>query len=42
VVRTERISPQIDHWEIAVFLHEIDREERAAIDDYIASGARPV
>ena len=42
VVRSEPISPRIDHYEIAVFLHEVSDEERAAIDAYIKSGARPV
>jgi hypothetical protein len=42
VVRCEPLSPRIDHYEIAVFLHEVTDAERAAIDAYIASGARPV
>jgi len=35
VVRCEKISAQVEHYEIAVFLHEMDEEARAAIEEYV-------
>ena len=37
VVRCEKISAVLDHYEIAVFLPEIDTEGRAAIASYVGS-----
>ena len=37
VVRCEPISQMIDHFEVAVFLHELNAKERAAIQTYIES-----
>ena len=35
VVRCEPISQMIDHYEVAVFLHELNEKERGAIQEYI-------
>ena len=35
VVRCEPISQMIDHYEVAVFLHELNDKERKAIQAYI-------
>ena len=35
VVRCEPISQLIDHFEVAVFLHELNQKERDAIQSYI-------
>ena len=35
VVRCERISPGVEHYEVAVFLHELDEEDRQAIDELV-------
>jgi hypothetical protein len=40
VVRCERISKVIDHYEIAVFLHEMAETDRDAIEAFVA--ARPL
>ncbi len=37
VVRCEKISAAIDHYEIAVFLQEMAEPDRAAIDAYVAT-----
>lgn len=39
VVRCEPISTGVDHYEIAVFLHETGEQERAAIDAFVAARA---
>jgi hypothetical protein len=43
VVRCERISAALEHYEIAVFLHELSEADRRAIDEHVsdrlASGA---
>ncbi len=38
VVRCEPISPQLDHFEIAVFLHEIADDARVAIGLFVDQG----
>ena len=35
VVRCERISPGVDHYEIAVFLHDLSESDREAIDELV-------
>lgn len=35
VVRCERISAHLDHYEVAVFLHEIDGEQRYRLRDFV-------
>ena len=35
VVRCRPLSPGIDHYEIAVFLNDIDEENRAALEGYL-------
>jgi hypothetical protein len=35
VVRCERISPGVEHFEIAVFLHDLSATDRTAIDEYV-------
>jgi len=35
VVRCERISPSLEHYEIAVFLHDMSDADRAAIDVHV-------
>lgn len=37
VVRCEKISPQIDHFEVAVFLHDIAESDREALGAYVAT-----
>lgn len=37
VVRCERISPHIEHYEVALFLHDIGEADREAISRYVAS-----
>ncbi|MCK6444875.1 MAG: PilZ domain-containing protein [Planctomycetes bacterium] len=39
VVRCERIGPSVEHWEIAVFLHETREADRRAIDAFVAARA---
>lgn len=41
VVRCERISPHIEHYEIALFLHEIGEADRETIARYVASMQKP-
>jgi hypothetical protein len=40
VVRCERISPSVEHYEVAVFLHEMADGDRALLDRFVRS-ARP-
>jgi hypothetical protein len=35
VVRCERISPGVEHYEIAVFLHDLAESDREAIDELV-------
>lgn len=35
VVRCERLSEALDHWEVAVFLHEIDPRSAEHIDAFV-------
>jgi hypothetical protein len=37
VVRCERISPTVSHWEIAVFLHDLSESDRALLDLHVKS-----
>ena len=39
IVRCERIANRVDHWEVAVFLHDIDAEAAEAIDSFARSRA---
>lgn len=39
IVRCARIADAVDHWEVAVFLHEIDQAASAAIDAFVRSQA---
>ena len=39
VVRCERISPSLSHWEIAVFLHDMPEADRAALDSHVRTRA---
>ncbi len=39
VVRCAPISPRLDHYEIAVFLHEVQDSTRAAIESYVQARA---
>lgn len=42
VVRCERIGPGVEHYEVAVFLHELGEAERRAIDQHVrAAGSLP-
>ena len=36
VVRCERIAKGVEHWEIAVFLHEMAERDREAIERFVA------
>jgi hypothetical protein len=44
VVRCQRISPALEHYEVAIFLHEMGDEDRDALDRHVgedpALGAR--
>jgi len=35
VVRCERISPSLEHYEVAVFLHDVSESDREALDDHV-------
>lgn len=35
VVRCERISPSLQHYEIALFLHDLSESDREAIDNHV-------
>jgi len=37
IVRCERIADAVDHWEVAVFLHDIDEASAEAIDAFARS-----
>jgi hypothetical protein len=41
VVRCERISKVLEHYEIAVFLHEMAETDRRTIEDYVRSLGQP-
>ncbi len=36
VVRCQRISPSLEHFEVAVFLHEISAHDQARLERYVA------
>lgn len=36
VVRCERIAKGVDHWEIAVFLHDMGESDRRALEEFVA------
>jgi hypothetical protein len=38
VVRCERISPLLEHYEVAVFLHDISEGDRARLARYVGAG----
>lgn len=41
VVRCEKLSPALQHYEIALFLHDVTESDRALIDAHVAArGAR--
>lgn len=42
VVRCERLSPHIEHYEVALFLHEISETDRKRINEYVAKREAPV
>lgn len=35
VVRCERISPSVEHYEVAVFLHDVTESDREALDAHV-------
>jgi hypothetical protein len=35
VVRCERISPGVEHYEVAVFLHDVSESDRDALDAHV-------
>lgn len=37
VVRCERISKAVDHWEVAVFLHDMGEKDRRALEEFVAA-----
>ena len=37
VVRCQRISPTLEHYEVAVFLHDMAEGDRAALDAHVRS-----
>jgi hypothetical protein len=39
VVRCEKIAKAVDHYEIALFLHELSEPDREAITDFVAARA---
>ena len=39
VVRCERISPTLDHYEVAVFFHDVSDTLRRALEAYVATPA---
>ena len=39
VVRCERISPTLDHYEVAVFFHDVSDSSRRALEAYVATPA---
>ncbi len=40
VVRCEALSPHVDHYEVAVFLHDISDDHRKVIEDYVSTVER--
>jgi PilZ domain-containing protein len=40
VVRCERISKAVDHWEVAVFLNEMSEADRRAMEEYVGTQPR--
>ncbi len=36
VVRCERIAKAVDHWEVAVFLHDMGESDRHALEEFVA------
>jgi len=36
VVRCQRISPALEHYEVAVFLHDMGEEDRDALDRHVS------
>ncbi|QDU67951.1 PilZ domain-containing protein [Engelhardtia mirabilis] len=36
VVRCAKISPHLDHYEVAVFMNELNDEQRASVNRYVA------
>ena len=39
VVRCERISPGVEHYEVAVFLHDLSESDREALDAHVRATA---
>ena len=39
VVRCERISPTLEHYEVALFLHDMAEDDRAALDAHVRTAA---
>jgi hypothetical protein len=37
VVRCQRIAKAVDHWEIAVFLHDMTEPDRRALEQFVAT-----
>lgn len=37
VVRCEQIAGGVEHYEVAVFLHEMDDRDRECLDEYVAA-----
>lgn len=35
VVRCQRVSPALDHYEVAVFFHELADDDRLALESYV-------
>lgn len=40
VVRCQPLSPHVEHFEIAVFLNDLDERNRRALEEYVAVRAR--
>jgi hypothetical protein len=40
VVRCQALSPHVDHFEIAVFLNDLDERNRRTLEDYVALRAQ--
>ncbi len=37
VVRCMRVSPALEHYEVAVFFHSLDDDDRAALEAYVSA-----
>jgi hypothetical protein len=37
VVRSERISKRVDHYEVAVFLHDMAEPDRETLEEYVSA-----